>query len=103
MSEKEVTECDAGQVVISAEWQDLLRHTLGANKENRESKHGYRNRFCADVGSSDDKSFEAMVAAGLAERGPTINEGTSVYYRATVAGCEAVGLSKAAIERAFER
>jgi hypothetical protein len=43
-----------------------------------------------------------MVAAGLAEKGSSLNGGKSVYYRATVEGCKAVGLSKAAIKRAFE-
>lgn len=83
-------------------WECLLRHTLGAGAEKPKSKHGYRNYFCANVGSSDDKSLEEMVAAGLAEKGRSINGGKSVYYRATVAGCKVIGLSKAAIKRAFE-
>ncbi len=83
-------------------WVSLLQHTLGAGPDIRKSKHGARNRFCAAVGSPDDQQFQAMVAAGLAEQGRYINDGRSRYYRATVAGCEFIGLHKAAIERAFE-
>jgi hypothetical protein len=83
-------------------WIDLLTHTLGAGSHIRKSKHGYRNRFCASIDSHNYKAFEEMVAAGFAERGASLNGGKSVYFRATVEGCKAVGLSKAAIKRAFE-
>jgi hypothetical protein len=83
-------------------WVELLRHTLGAGKHVRKSKHGYRNRFCACVGSDEDKAFHQMVAAGLAKKGSAINGGELVYYRATVEGCKAIGLSKAATNRAFQ-
>jgi hypothetical protein len=83
-------------------WVDLLRHTLGAGKHVRKSKHGYRNRFCASVGSEEHNAFQEMVAAGLAKKGSAINGGELVYYRATVEGCKAIGLSKAATKRAFQ-
>jgi hypothetical protein len=97
----DVNEASVQSVVLPL-WIDLLTHTLGAGSHVRKSKHGYRNHFCASVGSDSDKAFEEMVAAGLAEKGSSLNGGKSVYYRATVEGCKAVGLSKAAIKRAFE-
>ncbi len=90
------------QPVVLPLWIDLLTHTLGAGSHIRKSKHGYRNHFCASVDSHNYKAFEEMVAAGFAERGASLNGGKSVYFRATVEGCKAVGLSKAAIKRAFE-
>jgi len=83
-------------------WVELLRHTLGAGKYIRKSKHGYRNRFCACAGSDEDNAFQQMVAAGLATKGSAINGGELVYYRATVEGCKAIGMSKAATKRAFQ-
>jgi len=90
------------QTVVLPLWIDLLTHTLGAGSHVRKSNHGYRNHFCACVGSDYDKAFEEMVALGLAERGSSLNDGKAVYYRATIEGCKAAGLSKAAIKRAFE-
>ena len=104
MSEIETkpTAADQLQAIVKPQWLDLLRHTLGAGRERRKSQHGYRNRFCAGVGSPDYAEFRAMEAAGFAQAGPAINDGTSRYFRATVAGCELIGLSKAATKRAFE-
>ncbi len=97
----DVNEASVQSVVLPL-WIDLLTHTLGAGSHIRKSKHGYRNHFCASVGSHNYKAFEEMVSAGFAERGASLNGGKSVYFRATVEGCKAVGLSKAAIKRAFE-
>ncbi len=83
-------------------WIDLLRHTLGARPEQRKADHGYRNKFCASVGSSHWLHFVAMVDAGLATAGGMINDGKQQFFSATVAGCEAIGLSPSAIKRAFE-
>ncbi len=83
-------------------WTNLLRHTLGVREGVRKSDYGYRNRFCVSVGSADDLVFQEMVVAGLAEEGDAINNGKARYYRATLEGCKVVGLSKAAIKRAFE-
>jgi hypothetical protein len=44
----------------------------------------------------------AMVDAGLMTAGSKINSGANQYFYATLAGCEAIGLHEAAIDRAFE-
>jgi len=90
------------QAIVLPLWLDLLRHTLGARPEQRKINHGYRNRFCASVGSAHWLQFVAMADAGLAETGSLINEGKQQFFSATVAGCKAIGLSRAAIKRAFE-
>ncbi len=87
---------------VSEEWKRLLLHTLGAGSGVAKSKHGYRNRFCATVGSVTEIHFKCMVQAGYAEQGGTINNGQDRYYRATEQGCKFVGLSKAATKRALE-
>lgn len=81
---------------------ELLQHTLGAGPRKRKSRWGYRNHFCAGVGSPEQAAFEEMVTSGLAERGGKINGETSQYYRATVEGCKLAGLGPRAIKRAFE-
>lgn len=84
-------------------WINLLQHTLGAGTRYRKSQHGFRNLFCAGVDSDDDRTFQEMVSHGLARQGPLINDGDSRIYHATLAGCHAIGLHKAAIKRAFQR
>ena len=78
----------------------LLQHTLGASPHQNKRNYGYRNHFLASAGSSDFAEFVAMESAGLAESGPLTNG--RQYFRATVEGCKAIGLGKAAIKRAFE-
>ena len=88
--------------VVQPEWLDNLRHMLGATSGTPKKSHGYRNHFCVDVGYRDHATMQAMEAAGLVQAGRVMNEGRGRYYHATVAGCQAIGLSKAAIKRAFE-
>jgi len=88
---------------IPKHWLDLLQHTLGAGTRYRKSQHGFRNLFCAGVGSENDRTFQEMVSQGLAKQGPLINGGDGRIYHATLAGCHAIGLHKAAIKRAFQR
>jgi len=90
------------EAIVLPLWMDLLRHTLGARPEQRKANHGYRNRYCASVGSEAWLQFVAMVDAGLAETGCLINEGRQQFFSATVAGCKAIRLSRAAIKRAFQ-
>lgn len=77
---------------------DNLRHMLGARKEQPKRSHGYRNYFAA--GASQMADMERLVDAGFAVRGAESYQ--LKYYHATVDGCKAIGLSKAAIKRAFE-
>lgn len=84
-------------------WHDLLRHMLGAGSHYKKQQHGFRNRFCAGIGGPDYEEMLAMEDAGLVEAGVKINGGRDQFFSATVAGCEAIGLSKAAIKRAFEK
>ena len=79
----------------------LLQHTLGASPHQNKRNHGYRNHFLASVGSDDHAEFVVMTAIGLAESGQERNG--QQYFRATVEGCKAIGLNKAAIKRAFEK
>ena len=59
---------------------ETLQHALGVDRERREP---YRNYYCAEDGSPD---LEALVAAGLMERGRTLNGGEDRYYHVTEAG-----------------
>ncbi len=88
------------------EWLEKLTHMLGAGKEVKKSCHGYRNRFCAAIGGDDYKIMKLMEKAGLVTVGSEINyrtsNNTAQFFHATLEGCKAIGLSKAAIKRAFE-
>lgn len=86
---------------LTGKHRKLLQHTLGARPDQNKRYHGYRNHFLASVGSDDHAEFIIMTAVGFAESGRE-RDGQQ-YFRATVEGCKAVGLSKPAIKRAFER
>jgi hypothetical protein len=81
-------------------WKESLTHMLGAGSHIPKRQHGYRNQFCSTVGSEDHVSMLEMEVAGLVVKGQTIN-GDMQFFYATEAGCEAIGLSKAAIKRAL--
>ena len=74
---------------------------LGAGAEKKKKQRGYRNHFCANIGSDHYKDMQAMEKLGLVKAGHIINEGRDQYFYATVAGCRAIDLHKAAITRAL--
>lgn len=78
---------------------EILTHMLGAGDHIPRGRRGYRNYYCTSVG---DETLCEMEKAGLVVAGRTINDGRDQYFYATLAGCKAIGLSKAAIKRAFE-
>ncbi len=81
---------------------EILTHMLGAGPHVRKKMHGYRNRYCVDIGNDDHKLLIEMEEAGLVKSGQVINGGTGKYYFATIKGCAAIGLSKTAIKHAME-
>ena len=91
-------------VVYPEKWLELLRHMLGASDPKRKTSHGYRNRFCAAIGSPDYVVLREMETAGLVKRTRFVATGSSaatMYFSATLAGCKAIQLGRAAIKRAF--
>lgn len=86
--------------VVLPRWMDKLRHMLGADRK----EPGSRNFFCVFIGDDDYmETFKQMEEAGLVVRGKTINDGEDQLFHATRKGCEAIGLSDDAIDRAFRR
>ena len=80
---------------------DNLRHMVGAVSNVPKKQWGYRNHFAA--GESDVPSMEKLRKAGFVVRGRKFHIGeTDYYYHATLNGCKAIGLSKAATKRALE-
>ena len=77
---------------------DNLRHMLGVGDHIAKRHWGYRNYFAAS--GSQCEEMDRLVAAGLAERGRQTD--TMTYYHATMAGCDAIRMGKAAKRRAFE-
>ena len=88
--------------LIDRLWTDILRHTVGAEPHTPRAQRGYRNHYCISIGSNDRQALLAMVDAGLMTAGEMVSKGTIQYFHATRAGCEAIGLDKSAIDRAFE-
>lgn len=80
-----------------------MRHMLGATRERTKRDHGFRNHYCTVIGSESYAMLLKMEAAGFVKAGRRINDGRDQYFHVTVEGCRAIGLSKAAVKRAFER
>lgn len=75
---------------ITAKQRSMLEHALGLDYPWKvQDGVTWRRHFCAEEGNAD---CEALVAAGLFERGRTINEGRDRYYLATRAGLDLVGI-----------
>lgn len=63
---------------------DMMRHALGAS--HRGTVPGWRNRYCASLGSDEDAGWQQLVAEGLAVVGPSINGGSMGLYGVSEAG-----------------
>jgi len=90
-------------VATGEKWRELLVHMLGAGSHVPKKSHGFRNRFCAGIGSSDHNTMLEMERSGLVKAGQVINEGRDQMFYATVAGCQAMRLGKAATKRAMDK
>lgn len=71
---------------------DNLRHMLGVGDHVRKKDWCYRNYYNANDG---DASMERLHVAGLVE------QYRPNYWRATEAGCRAIGLTPKQIQRAL--
>lgn len=91
---------DAKVSTLTDTQRKLLQHTLGARPDQNKKNYGYRNGYLASVGSTPHQEFKKMVDLGFAVAGES--EDGMQYFHATVEGCKAIGLGKAAIKRAFE-
>ena len=83
--------------------RSYLTHMLGAEPHVPKSQWGYRNYYCAEVGSNDEKDLIKLANIGLVRRDFTINEGRDVYFFATEKGMDAIGLTPKQKERALEQ
>ena len=70
--------CTPGRVVDRE--NEILQHSLGIDRVTRVP---WRNYYCAEDGASD---LEALVSAGLMERGRTINDERDRIYIVTTEG-----------------
>jgi len=65
--------------------RELARHALGLPNQARRS---YRNRYFANAGGACAEQWQAMVAAGEAERGETGRRVSSLHFQLTRKGAE---------------
>ena len=79
----------------------IIEHMTGCTRWKNKSSHGFRNYFCAEVGSEDYNSLIDMVDLGLVVSGYKINEDKDQYFHATLKGCEYAKIGKTATERIF--
>lgn len=88
---------------ISEEQRNYLTHMLGAEAHKSKMLWGYRNYYCAEVGGQEERELMVLAEMGLVRRGFTINSGSSVYFFATEAGMNAIGLTTAQKRRALDQ
>lgn len=80
---------------------DKLRHMLGADSRYIKKQWGFRNHFCACIGSNDYIAMLRHELAGYVTKGRSENKMT--FFHATPKGCKALGFTKKQIERVFEQ
>lgn len=82
----------AARAGITPKQLKKLEHSLGLDYPEK-VKDGvtWRKHYCAEDGDAD---MEALVLAGLMERGHAINEGRDRYFFATEAGQRLVGIRR---------
>ncbi len=69
--------------------RELLQHTLGAGRRYLKKHWGFRNHFCASVGTVDDITLQEMEGLGLVKSGVDSDERR--FYHATKDGAIAIG------------
>lgn len=86
-------------VELSERERESMRHAVGADA--RRGTDGYRNHYVATAGSQADVLWQRLVSIGYAVRhGANEITGGGVCYSVTREGCTAIGLSRAATNRA---
>jgi hypothetical protein len=83
---------------LTKQQTEILKHSVGFDSK----KPGFRNYFCANIGSDDHATCRILEGAGLMEAGLRINGGRDQYFLVNRAGGEAIGLDKAAMKRLME-
>lgn len=78
---------------------DNLKHMVGASDGIPKKKHGNRNYFSAGRGGKQEESMQRLLEIGFVIAGTKTE--TLTYYHATVSGCVAINLHRAAILRAI--
>lgn len=86
---------------LSQRERAYLAYMLGIEPHVSKKKWGFRNRYCATIGGSEESHLTAMANAGLVVRGREINAGASVFFHVTEAGMDAIGLTSAQKKRAM--
>lgn len=76
---------------------EILRHMVGAKSHIPKRNWGYRNYFAASDCQKND--LKNLLSDGLITEGK--KRGDLTFYFCTKLGCEAIGPSKAATQRAL--
>jgi len=77
--------------------EEILRHTLGADRKPK-SRWGHRNHFCCgDKGHSDYPILVDLEKVGLVK---SLVKFDQLYFCATLSGARAIGLGRPALIRA---
>lgn len=78
---------------------DNLRHMLGATEQHKPKSWGFRNHFDArGAGNNNLASMKRLQALGLV----AVHPAAPGLFRATGAGCRALGFNAAQTKRALE-
>lgn len=81
----------------------MMRHAVGMKPEAQKKHWGLRNRYAVGSGDTERRLvWDKLVEHGFAECS-TQNKSQSnvIMYHLTKLGCKAVGLHKAAVDRAI--
>jgi hypothetical protein len=76
-------------MAITEKQKVILQHMLGADSRYKKKQWGFRNHFCASIGSPDDELLIELEKLKLVCSGNRSKD--QAYYFATKSGAEAIG------------
>lgn len=92
-AELEQARATMAEISLSERQTEILQHAVGYDSR----KPGFRNYFCASLGSDDHDVCLSLAVLGLMTRGATINGGRDQYFFVNQAGGEALKLDEKAM------
>ena len=87
--------------VLTDEEMDNLQHMLGVRSHVHKRDWGFRNYYCASIGSKQEQELLHLVQVGFVMEG--YRDEINVFFHATELGCFAAGLSNLQTKRALGR
>ena len=86
---------------MQAAYENIIRQALGCHAQRPKSQWGFRNHYCAGVGTEGHNTCKEMLRLSYLEPFGFTTDGGSQYFRVTLRGMVNLGLGEEIISRAL--